>query len=427
MKDSLLKTVVKSKYVQRFMAVSVVIAAGIYFLAAGYSADLAIPSEEIYKALEGKAEIVIDFTEKHQTIEIVNGEKGYFAVKENGAYIIIDKNGRKLLDTEVGAWEAPQHAGDYFLTCGSMHTALVHRETLELKIFDLDNASLHSSGKYLLGDWDGWKIIDTETGTVIYESPDKLHLPQKEGYVIEQPEKGPHRIINLRTGKTEFEAEKGQEIWQGSDDFWTVKDGQCSFVLDADYQIALGGRLFRSVSLEDGLVIGSAIEKSGIEDLEKYSDDGMFIEPDLRVYNREGEEVYWLNPINTGYLGNVGRMLVCQNLQDDSFIYRTIGQNGLEYETGSEYYCYLPEDGSPADGYIPAYQMTFRDQDPMHPSAGPNQNKAAKYRWTYLDENLKPVTDFVFHGASMADNGYAVVYNEDGYAALIDLQQRGGK
>ena len=419
--------ILKSKYVQRFLAAALTIAACIYFLVSGYSADLAIPSEEIYKALEGKAEILIDFTEKHQTIEIVNGEKGYFAVKENGAYIIIDKNGRKLLDTEVGAWEEPQYAGDYFMTCGSMHTALVHRETLELKIFDLDNASLHSSGKYLLGEWDGWKIIDTETGTVIYESSDKLHLPQKEGYVIEQPEKGLHRIINLRTGKTEFEAEKGQEIWQGSDEFWTVKDGQCSFVLDADYQIALGGRLFRSVSLEDGLVIGSAIEKSGIDDLEKYSDDGMFIEPDLRVYNREGEEVYWLNPINTGYLGNVGRMLVCQNLQDDSFIYRTIGQNGLGYETGSEYYCYLPEDGNPADGYIPAYQMTFRDQDPMPPSAEPNQNKAAKYRWTYLDENLQPVTDFVFHGASMADNGYAVVYNEDGYAALIDLQQRGGK
>ena len=100
MKDSLLKTAVKSKYVQRMAGAAAVIAVTIYILTSVYTADLSIPSEEIYKALEGKAEILIDFPEKHQTIEIVNGEKGYFAVKENGAYIIIDKNGRKLLDTK---------------------------------------------------------------------------------------------------------------------------------------------------------------------------------------------------------------------------------------------------------------------------------------------------------------------------------------
>ena len=116
-------------------------------------------------------------------------------------------------------------------------------------------------------------------------------------------------------------------------------------------------------------------------------------------------------------------MLVIQHMQDDSFIYRTIGQEGLESEVISgDFYYYTDE-----ELFIPAYQMTFQDQDPMRAAAEPNLNKASKYRWTYLDENLEPVMDFVFHGASMADNGYAVVYNEDGYAALIDLQQRGEK
>ncbi len=415
--------ILKSKYIQRFLLAVVVLTVAVCILTSVYSADLSIPSEEIYKALEGKAEILIDFTEDRQTIGIVNGEKGYFAVKENGAYVIIDRKGQQLLDTEVGAGEAPQRAGDYFLTSGSMHAALVHRETLELKIFELDNVSLHPGGKYLVGEWDGWKVISTETGKVVYESSDKLHLPQKDGYVIQQPEKGPHRIINLQTGREEFAADKGQEIWQGTDDFWVIVDGQCSFVLDKEYQIALDGRLFRNVWLEDGLVIGRMIENADIEELKKYSDDGMFIEPDLRVFNQDGEEVYWLDPINIRYLGNVGNTLIMRNLQDDSFIYRTIGQDGLKAETTSmDFYFYMAD-----EPFIPAYQIVLQNQEPMGVSAEPNLNKAAKYRWTYLDENLEPVTDFVFYGASMSENGYAVVYNEDGYAALIDLQQRGRK
>ncbi|MBQ8562538.1 MAG: hypothetical protein IJ443_01445 [Firmicutes bacterium] len=391
------------------------------------SCPLKVPSEEIYKALDGKAEILIDFTEKHQGIQIVNGEKGYFAVNEKGVYIIIDQKGRKLLDTEVGAWERPQQAGDYFLTSGSMHAGLVHRDTLEFQLFQLDDPSLHCSGKYLLGKWDIWQVIDTETGRIIYESPNKLVWPQKEGYVIEQPENGPQRIINLATGETEFETEEGQEIADGTDDFWLIQDGTCRFVLDAEYRIHNDWPLFRSASLGDGVVIGGAIEHATAADLKEYCGDGMYFEPDIRVFNREGEEVYWQDPINIWYLGSVGSTLVVQNTQDNTFTYRTVGPEGLAAEITTEYYSYLPEDGSPAVGYILAYKSVFREQDPLKPSAAPDLQKADEYRWTYLDGNLEPVTDFVFHGASMAENGYAVIYNEDGYAALIDLQQRGEK
>lgn len=419
--------ILKSKYVQRLVGVTAGISACIYLLTSIYSADLSIPSEEIYMALDGKVEILIDFTEKHQGIQIVNGEKGYFAVNEKGVYVIIDQKGRKLLDTEVGAWERPQQAGDYFLTSGSMHAGLVHRDTLEFQLFQLDDPSLHCSGKYMLGKWDMWQVIDTETGRIIYESPNKLVWPQKEGYVIEQPENGAQRIINLATGETEFETEEGQEIADGTDDFWLIQDGTCRFVLDAEYRIHNDWPLFRSASLGDGVVIGGAIENATAADLKEYCGDGIYFEPDIRVFNREGEEVYWLDSINTHYLGNVGGMLVARNLQDDSFIYRVIGQEGLAAEITTEYYSYLPEDGSPAVGYILAYKSVFRDQGSLKPSAAPDLQKADEYRWTYLDGNLEPVTDFVFHGASMAENGYAVIYNEDGYAALIDLQQRGEK
>ncbi len=417
----------KSKYVQRLAGTAAVIAAAIYVLTSVYTADLSIPSEKIYKEQDGKAEILIDFTEGYSDIQIVNGEKGYFAVKENGAYIIIDKKGQKLLDTEVSAWEAPQHAGDYFLTCGSMHTALVHRETLQLQIFELDYASLHSSGKYLLGEWDGWKVIDTETGNVIYESPHELVWPQKEGYVIEFAAEEPHRIINLQTGTVEFEADKDQIIADGNDDFWLISEGTCRFALDADYQFHNDWPLFREASLGDGVVIGAAIEDATAADLKEYCEDGMYVVPDIRAFNGKGEEVYWLNPINIRYLGSVGNTLVTQNTKGGTFTYHTVGPEGVISERITKYYSYLPADGSHAEGYVLAYKPAIRDLEPMKASAVPDLERARGYRWTYLNENLEPVMDFVFHGASMADNGYAVVYNEDGYAALIDLQQRGGK
>ena len=290
--------ILKSKYIQRFLAAAAAIAVCIYFLVSSYSSDLSIPSEEIYKALEGKAEILIDFPEKHQTIEIVNGEKGYFAVKENGAYIIIDKNGRKLLDTEVGAWEEPQYAGDYFLTCGSMHTALVHKDTLQMQTYELENASIHSSGRYLLGEWDGWKVIDTGSANVIYASHPELVWPQKEGYVIEFAAEEPHRIINLQTGKAEFEAEKDQLVADGNDDFWLLSEGTCRFALDADYQFHDDWPLFREASLGDGVVIGAAIEDATAADLKEYCEDGMYVVPDIRAFNGNGEEEYSLNSIN---------------------------------------------------------------------------------------------------------------------------------
>ena len=419
--------ILKSKYVQRFLAAAAAIAVCIYFLVSSYSSDLSIPSEEIYKALEGKAEILIDFPEKHQTIEIVNGEKGYFAVKENGAYIIIDKNGRKLLDTEVGAWEEPQYAGDYFLTCGSMHTALVHKDTLQMQTYELENASIHSSGRYLLGEWDGWKVIDTGSGNVIYESHHELVWPQKEGYVIEFAAEEPHRIINLQTGKAEFEAEKDQLVADGNDDFWLLSEGTCRFALDADYQFHDDWPLFREASLGDGVVIGAAIEDATAADLKEYCEDGMYVVPDIRAFNGNGEEVYWLNSINIRYLGCVGSTMVTQNTKGGTFSYRTVGPEGVIFERITKYYSYFPSDERTEDKYVLAYKPAIGDLEPMKASAEPDMERARGYRWTYLNENLEPVMDFVFHGASMADNGYAVVYNEDGYAALIDLEQRGGK
>ena len=404
-----------------------VIAVTIYILTSVYTADLSIPSEEIYKALEGNPKIVIDFTEGYSDIQIVNGEKGYFAIKENGTYIIIDKKGQNLLDTELGVFDKPQHAGEYFLIRGSMRTALVHKDTLQMQRFDMENASLHSSGKYLLGEWDGWKVIRTDDGSVIYESQHELVWPQKEGYVIEFAAEEPHRIINLQTGTVEYEAEKDQVIADGNDDFWLIAEGTCRFVLDAAYQFHDDWPLFREASLGYGIVIGTAIEDATAADLKAYCEDNMYMVPDIRVFNGNGEEVYWLNPIDIRYLGSVGNTLVTQNTQTGTFKYKTVGPEGMISEKITKYYSYLPADGSNAEGYVLAYKPAVRGQEPMNAAAEPDAERTRAYRWTYLDENLEPVMDFVFHGASLPDNGYAVVSNEDGYAALIDLQQRGEK
>ena len=412
--------ILKSTYIQRFLLAVVVLTAAVCILASVFSKDMSIPSEAIYQALEGKADILFEFG-SYDSIEILNGEKGYFAVSDDGIEKVVNRDGEVLLDIGMNAYEKVR-CGDYYFLDG-IRLMLVNCQTLELTEYPLGLPQLHPSGKYLLGSHDDglWKVICTEDGKVIYESQEKLKWTQKEGCVVEQPENGPERIVNLKTGKVEFTAEKGQEIEDGNDDFWLIQDDNCQFVLDAAYQMHSNWPLFRRASLGDGVVIGTAIEGASAADIKEYRHDGIFAEPDVRVFNQNGEEVYWLDPINIHYLGNVGNTLVLQNMQDDSFIYRTVGPDGLEEEIISPDYYIYPSD----DQFAPAYQMAYSGQDPMKPSAEPIMSESMEYRWTFVNKNMEPLTECVLYGAGIPENGYAVIRDEKWQWALIDLRQRG--
>lgn len=413
--------ILKSQYLQRTILAILIPAAVIYFAALATSRGMTVPSEEIYTALEGRAELIMDFDEARSDILILNGEKGYFAVNEGGIWKVVNRNGELLANTELGSVFS-QKAGGYFLTTNGIRTCLVNVNTLTLQFYEGEGEELHPGGRYFVEHEDGTGcVIRTEDCKVVYRSKGQLTWPQKEDYVIETAKDGRKRIVNLEIGLPEFEAEIDQEIADGTEDFWLIQDGSCFFVLDAKYQVAAGGRLFREARLGDGLVIGTVIEDADYTDLKEYSEDGIFVEPDWCVINRSGEEVYRVNPINTRYLGSVGNMLVTRHTQSGSYTYRIIGQNGPEEEVTTEFYCYLSE-----DAYMPAYRTTFSRQSPMSPSKEPDPELSSAYSWAYVDTDLNPVTEFVFQKASRAEAGYAVVYNAEGQAALIDLTQ-GGK
>lgn len=430
--------ILKSKYLKMTLLFVVLICGCLFGLTQKMSANLSAPTESIYEELEGKAQVVIPFEEGYSEIHILNGEKGYFAVRarnEEGRpeYRVVDLEGTVLLETGVADFSGK--GGDYALFSGK-DVLLVNTQNLETKTFSLAGGELHENGEYLLGEEaeNRWLVIRTKDGRTLCESEDPLEFPQKTGYAITRPtgDYEPQSIINLATGKVEYTSARDEMIADGNREFWTIRKGTAAYVLDGrTYEPALDSRVFRDVKLADGIVFGTWIEDTYMDSLDEVSGDGSYWVPDWRAYNRSGDEVYQQEVVNVNYLGNAGNTAVLWNTKTESYQCCIIGQNGVEKEYTCEDFYYYPQAGAggskDGDGtfYMAACQNMFGSDERIKPSKTPKQSNSAHFLWTYVDESMTPISSFLFRSASTVENGYGVVGDAENRAALLDLYRRG--
>jgi len=275
-----------------------------------------------------------------EQIKIINGEKGWFAVKHEdfegpfeGKFDIVDKDGNLLL-ASVAKWIYDWAGEGYLLLerTGEID-AYLNLETLEIK---------------------------------------EVHEDEHESF-----------SVNMH------EAER------------TMRD-------------EAGGRLeLDKVKLTENFVFGKD-RKTGA----------------AQVYTHAGKLLFE-GSMQEEYLGALcGNILVVWDNRENTYRYYTMGLQGIEdvTETG-EVFCFMDfEDGYAAacrprnqeDWYTQRAEVT--DYDPLDYTM-----ESGTFVYSYLDENLNPVLDFVMRDASLSQNGYAVVSGWTSGYVLLDLTGKGGR
>jgi len=209
-----MKEILKSKLIWTAVAVIALLTA-----LAGFCVEQLIErwgmSEEgtdMIGILSGKADVIMGGQDT-EDIRIVNGEKGYFLIKEKGDkdYYLVNLYGEKLLDGK--SFVRSEHKVDELIP---LHTGeaweIMNTKTLET-VGSADwyaLLELHGSKEYMLGytkdsvGKDYYEVRSIE-GDLIYSSNEVLKLPKEEGYVLEG-DGAKNKIIDLDTGKCVYNA-----------------------------------------------------------------------------------------------------------------------------------------------------------------------------------------------------------------------------
>jgi len=437
-----MKQIFRSKIFLIALIAVLVIAAAAFMLAGKSDVGKPLDAGTAAEVLEGKAEILLDFGTWAE-IEIINGEKGYFAVREgskdpdrksNKPYKIVDAEGNILLEPKMNQFDEP--AGDYIMMNNGGKWNVLNRQTLEVTETGLLEASVHRSGRYVSGravreagsDYEDqdWYVISLEDGSVLYEGRNPLTLPYHEGYVMEAVAGGlpGNTIISLETGETVFEAGMQESVADDTDGYWLVwSRWGLKYFLDENFQPAFGGQLFLNATLYDGLAFGQWIEDGMYTNVSQLPQENGLppvgaLDVSIRAFNKEYEERWNYMDAPAEWIGNFENYLCVWDAKNQLYEYVDLRQNDYGPASFAEgYLCFKDND----DGYMLACAETVRSDKPIKPDTALSDYFKEDYRWGYVDTEEEVFIDFGLLGASLSENGYAVVENEEGQVALIRL------
>ena len=414
----------------RYLKVTVLLAAlisiGIFF-GAGYLMEQTDYS--IYdagKILKRHTTVMLE----GEDIEIVNAERGYFAVRDEEGprdeFRIVNLEGETLAKIP-GYGMTPW--GGYMITWGGDGTWVLDRETMKYTSIDLTSIEMvHESG-YLSGlrraegEQDAYVILD-EAGDLLYKSDEYFQLAGEEGCLVQRDKR--NGVIDFRTGQVLYQPKEGEWIVDGKDGLWLAgfdsKDPYY-YLLDENFQPVFGGRIFQSVVRKGNLTCGMTWE------------DGESRQSEARVcvLDRQGNVLYEGAEGESlmGCVEGAGGETIVIVRQDETDVYRYLTPKAQGMEQIAEtrgMVCYMDF----ADGYgvcckyedrllqeVRSIAIHVSDGDPREDSS-----KEGGFRWTYVDRDMRPVMEFAVKRASFSEDGYAVVQSGD-KAVLIDLMKRG--
>ena len=264
-------------------------------------------------------------------------------------------------------------------------------------------------------------------------------LADKEGYIVESDEEGNYFIVNMETGLTEYEAPEGVAVYQYKGGMWVMDfmnegtRGDDSFhyyyLLDDEYQLTADGAVVSGSNISwetSDKYLSVRQEKDTDYDTRErmhsreYDIDNTY----TRVYRNDGRLVY--DAVSEeDYEGEFGSRI--RYIKGD--ILATSGQNEqyidyIDLETGevivenSRIFSFMDHE----DGVAAACRCRMKsDYDSRGGVLLILKSSMDNYEWALVDENLQPLTEFVFDGIYPGDNGYAVIL-KDGQKGLIRLK-----
>lgn len=395
-------------------------------------------STDMIGVLNGKADVVMG-GKSTEDIRIVNGEKGYFLIEEKGddCYYMVNLNGEKLLDGK--SFERTELKCDNLIPLYNGTTwQIMNTEMLEV-VGSADWYNLleiHESKEYMLGyskDNVGKDHYEVRTiaGKLIYSSNEVMVLPQEQGYAI-VGDSFKNRVINLETGKTVYQANEWESVIDGGNGFWVIEhreplddelEFQCRYALDANFESALNGQLFRELYISEGWLAGHAYFYDGISNELALAERQSPSSSQTIVYDGNGEVLVQWNSL--GIRGTFDDTLILEDsITMEKCVYRYYEMNPYNpynYGKSEDGICYMDFEDGYALTSIPLHGQgaSYIEKNPPVYGEGSTEND----RWTYMDENYEPISEYAFLQASLSENGYAAVRTESG-VYLIDLYCR---
>ena len=375
---------------------------------------------------KGRAELLVTA----EDIEIIDASKDLFYIKAiGGEYAITNKYGNPLADMR-GFGRLKQHSGDLFTAQKGGSTAVVNiSETVKQgkPVYAVyDEALLSSDGAYMLIKQNGRCIAQDMKGRVIYEAEDYNAVSLKDGYITDR-----QAIINLADGRTEYRLPEGTEAVAYGNGFWVigVTDRQLIsgysgyYMLDDKYNIAFGGRLIKEYKIYDGY-IWLIYEKD-----KKYTDiradgTGGYISQSCgaAVIDADGRTVYRdkYSRFCRGITGDVLAVSDCEYRYTEKHIsgeisyIRLTGDKRGDALYKSEDLCYMDfEDGI---GTVCAMKSGYAEDRRYT-----GDTDSAAYKWYFVDENMKRISNTVRGINGATDSGY-VIKDAGNYKSLYDLR-----
>ncbi|MBR5230017.1 MAG: WG repeat-containing protein [Firmicutes bacterium] len=446
--------ILKSKYIRIFIVtvmVLLLILAMVPLKLPALQSNENIFSEDKMAELTGDKFETIFSVGKYEDIHVADSEKGIFVVQDGStedeifSLAIIDRSGETMHASYKG--RVKKQAGRSFLVEIPEGWQFLSLESLEKtgnfmqKAYDY--AEIHSSGRYaLLGEDGRYFVLDTE-GREIYlpqkykEGGKMPFLVEKEGYIVERDEEDKHFIVNMETGKTEYKAPEGVAVAGYEGGMWLmnfVDEGKdngfsCSYyyLLDDNYQVTADGAIITSTKLagehSDKYLSVQQEKNADYDSREKMHSKGWSGKTTYkRVYRNDGRLVF--DAVDERYYEGTNGSRI-RHIKGDILAVSGLNEQFIDYinlETGemiaenSKIFSFMDHEDGAAAACICRKSSDYDDRGGN--SLLINRNN---YLWGLVDENLQPLTEFVFDGVNPGDNGYAVVI-KDGQKGLIRLK-----
>jgi len=442
--------ILKSKYIKLFILAAIIMAA-----AAGLAMNLQQGGEELspeeMNALTGEKFETVFPVGRYKEIYIASASEGLFVVGEKGSFSLVDKDGNVLSDLPYS--HVQEHSGSSFIMVEKGRRYCINAEFLaetgQLPQKGYDRAELDKTGRYIIVKDGGRFMVNDAEGALIYmpknrgEGGPGPYFMGPEGYIIERDAADRQYIVNIQTGKTEYRVPENIRVSDFRAGMWFM---DCAdeheglnfsyyYALDEEYNLTAGKGVFTAVNIGNG-------------DSEKYV--SLQQEPDVTyenrdvladrklfdgrhtvmkaVYNNSGEMVYGgrdensLSEKHGEFIRHIRGNLMAVSGYNETVIDYINLDTGEVISEDSEIFCLMDFDDGAAAAAVNISKNLDRD-DRSGDMIG-KENKMDDYDWGLVDNNLNPLTEFVFDGVYPGDMGYAIVI-KDGQKGMIRLKEAG--
>ena len=259
---------------------------------------------------------------KYSLMELVDAERGYFAVKGVNAgdtWKVMEEEGNVLLATGISS--PISQSGPYLFDRNGEGGSYVDLNAMKVVETAYKNLVIHGSGEYMTGKLSDMNlekryVIQTMDREILYQGDEKAVLTSDYGFAILNG-KDSGRAMNLVTGEILYETESGWLLKDRQDGIWiAVQANEKSweedimYLMDDSFQTMLDGRKFRrSLVIAGDYICGDLLQKEDDYTAAAFLRDGTCLLED-------GSTMMYLDGDYFGYIGYTNRYeLLAVNLQ----------------------------------------------------------------------------------------------------------------